>query len=147
MDLGLQGKACLVTGSTGGIGLETAKLLAAEGARVATCGRSEAPRIGETLHVRADLSEPDAPARVVDAAAGALGGLDVLVNNVGFAVQARFEDVTDEEWEQMWQLNVMSYVRAIRAALPALRREQRRRSSTSRRPRASAPPSGCRTTR
>ena len=54
-------------------------------------------------------------------AAAALGGLDVLVNNVGIARQARFEDVTDEEWDAYWQLNVMSYVRAIRAALPLLR--------------------------
>ena len=121
MDLGLSGKACLVTGSTGGIGLETARLLAAEGARVVTTGRGDPPRIGETLHVRADLSAPDAPANVVEAAAQALGGLDVLVNNVGFAVQARFQEVTDEEWDSMWQLNVMSYVRAIRAALPHLR--------------------------
>jgi NAD(P)-dependent dehydrogenase (short-subunit alcohol dehydrogenase family) len=121
MELGLAGKACLVTGSTGGIGLETARLLAAEGARVVTNGRGEAPGIGETLHVRADLSQPDAPATVVDAAVAALGGLDVLVNNVGFAVQARFEDVPDEDWDSMWQLNVMSYVRAIRAALPHLR--------------------------
>ena len=69
MDLGLAGKACLVTGSTGGIGLETARLLVAEGARVVTNGRGDAPGIGETLHVRADLSEPDAPATVVGAAA------------------------------------------------------------------------------
>lgn len=121
MDLGLSGKACLITGSTGGIGLETARLLVAEGARVATNGRGDPPGIGETLHVRADLSEPDAPATVVEAAVQALGGLDVLVNNVGFAVQARFEDVPDEDWDSMWQLNVMSYVRAIRAALPHLR--------------------------
>ena len=121
MDLGLEGKACLITGSTGGIGLETAKLLVGEGARVATSGRSGAPGVGETLHVRADLSESDAPARVVAEAAEALGGLDVLVNNVGFAVQARFEEVPDEDWDSMWQLNVMSYVRAIRAALPHLR--------------------------
>jgi NAD(P)-dependent dehydrogenase (short-subunit alcohol dehydrogenase family) len=51
----------------------------------------------------------------------ALGGLDVLVNNVGVARIARFEDVADEEWDAYWQLNVMSYVRAIRAALPYLR--------------------------
>jgi NAD(P)-dependent dehydrogenase (short-subunit alcohol dehydrogenase family) len=120
MDLGLSGKACLVTGSTGGIGLETARLLVAEGARVVTSGRSEAPGIGEAAHVRADLSQPAAPQELVDEAAGALGGLDVLVNNVGYAVQARFYEVTDEEWDQMWQLNVMSYVRTIRAALPAL---------------------------
>ncbi|MHB1242169.1 MAG: SDR family NAD(P)-dependent oxidoreductase [Gaiellaceae bacterium] len=121
MDLGLSGKACVVTGSTGGIGLETARLLVAEGARVVTSGRSGPPGIGETLHVQGDLAEPGAPGHVVDAAVVALGGLDVLVNNVGFAVQARFEDVPDSEWESMWQLNVMSYVRAIRAALPHLR--------------------------
>ena len=121
MDLGLKGKVCLVTGSTGGIGLETAKLLGAEGARVATCGRSGAPEIGEELHIEADLSDPAAPARVVADVAGSLGGLDVLVNNVGFAVHARFEDVPDADWDAMWSLNVMSYVRAIRAALPHLR--------------------------
>jgi NAD(P)-dependent dehydrogenase (short-subunit alcohol dehydrogenase family) len=120
MELGLSGKACLVTGSTGGIGLETARLLVAEGARVVTSGRSEAPGIGETAHVRLDLAEPGAPRELVDQAAAELDGLDVLVNNVGYAVQARFYDVADEEWEQMWQLNVMSYVRAIRAALPPL---------------------------
>jgi NAD(P)-dependent dehydrogenase (short-subunit alcohol dehydrogenase family) len=121
MDLGLSGKACVVTGSTGGIGLETAQLLVAEGARVVTSGRGAAPAIGEALHVRVDLSEAEGPARLVESAVGELGGLDVLVNNVGCAVQARFEDVADEEWDSMWQLNVMSYVRAIRAALPHLR--------------------------
>jgi NAD(P)-dependent dehydrogenase (short-subunit alcohol dehydrogenase family) len=121
MDLVLNGKACLVTGSTGGIGLETAKLFVAEGGRVVTSGRGQAPAIGETLHVRLDLSEPDAPGELVDTTVQALDGLDVLVNNVGYAVQARFEDVPDAEWDSMWQLNVMSYVRAIRAALPHLR--------------------------
>ncbi len=122
MDLGLTGRACVVTGSTGGIGLETARLLIDEDALVVTCGRSEAPGVGEVLHVVADLSEPGAPETVIDAAVGALDRLDVLVNNVGFSVQAEFEDVTDEEWDAMWQLNVMSYVRAVRAALPYLRR-------------------------
>jgi 3-oxoacyl-[acyl-carrier protein] reductase len=121
MDLGLREKACVVTGSTGGIGLETARLLVAEGARVVTCGRRGAPGIGEALHVVADLSEPAAPEIVIEEAVRALGRLDVLVNNVGYAVQARFEDVPDDDWDAMWQLNVMSYVRAIRAALPHLR--------------------------
>jgi NAD(P)-dependent dehydrogenase (short-subunit alcohol dehydrogenase family) len=57
----------------------------------------------------------------VDEAIGHLGGLDVLVNNVGTARIARFADVDDDEWDAYWQLNVMSYVRAIRAALPHLR--------------------------
>ncbi|MDF2750758.1 MAG: sle [Gaiellaceae bacterium] len=121
MDLGLSGKACVVTGSTGGIGREAARILAAEGARVVTCGRSEAPGVGEALHVVTDLREPAAPEALVEEAVAALGSLDVLVNNVGHAVQARFEDVPDEEWDSMWQLNVMSYVRAIRGALPHLR--------------------------
>ncbi len=121
MDLGLRDRVCLVTGSTGGIGLETARILVAEGARVVTSGRSEAPGIGEALHVRVDLGRAGEPERMVASAVDELGGLHCLVNNVGVARQARFEDVPDEEWDAYWQLNVMSYVRSIRAALPALR--------------------------
>jgi len=120
MDLGLSERVCVVTGSTAGIGLEVARLLAEEGARVVTCGRGAAPNVGEALHVTGDLSIPGEPERVVDAAAG-LGGIDCLVNNVGAARQARFEEVPDEEWDAYWQLNLMSHVRAIRAALPAMR--------------------------
>ena len=68
-----------------------------------------------------DLAQAGAPERAVDKAVDALGGLDVLVNNVGIARQARFEEVRDDEWDAYWALNVMSYVRAIRAALPYLR--------------------------
>jgi NAD(P)-dependent dehydrogenase (short-subunit alcohol dehydrogenase family) len=93
----------------------------AEGARVVTCGRRNAPGIGETEHVAADLSRAGEAERVVEAAAAVLGGLDVLVNNVGIARQARFEEVDDAEWDAYWHLNVMSYVRGIRAALPHLR--------------------------
>ena len=122
MELGLRDRACVVTGSTGGIGLETARLLAQEGARVVTCGRRpQPPGVGEELHVPADLAHPGEPERVIAEARKALGGLDVLVNNVGVARQARFEEVGDDEWDAYWQLNVMSYVRAIRAALPAMR--------------------------
>ena len=122
MDLGLENRACVVTGSTGGIGLETARLLAAEGARVVTTGRrGRGPGVGEALHVVVDLALPGEPERLVGEAAAALGGLDVLVNNVGVARQAKFEEVCDAEWDAYWQLNVMSYVRAIRAALPHLR--------------------------
>jgi 3-oxoacyl-[acyl-carrier protein] reductase len=112
---------CVVTGSTGGIGLATARLLVEEGARVLTCGRSGAPAVGEALHVAGDLSQPGQAERIVEAAVAELGGLDCLVNNVGVARIARFEEVSDDEWNEYWQLNVMSYIRAIRAALPALR--------------------------
>ena len=106
-----------MNGSTGGIGRATAALLAAEGARVITCGRGEAPGVGEAEHIAADLSKPGEPERVVAQA----GELDVLVNNVGYAEQRDFLAVTDEQWEEVWQLNVMSYVRAIRAAVPAMK--------------------------
>ena len=121
VDLELHGKRCLVTGSTGGIGREVVRQLVAEGARVVSCGRRDAPGVGEESHVTADLSLGGEPERVVDETAAALGGLDVLVNNVGIARHARFEDVPDAEWDAYWQLNVMSFVRAIRAALPHLR--------------------------
>jgi 3-oxoacyl-[acyl-carrier protein] reductase len=117
VDLGLRDRVCVVTGSTGGIGLATARLLVEEGARVVTCGRSDAPGVGEALHLRADLSRPGEAERVV---AGA-GELDVLVNNVGYAEQRDFLALSDEDWDGAWQLNVMSYVRAIRAAVPGLR--------------------------
>jgi NAD(P)-dependent dehydrogenase (short-subunit alcohol dehydrogenase family) len=117
VDLALRDRVCLVTGSTGGIGLATARLLVEEGARVVTCGRSEAPGVGEVLHVRADLSAPGEGERVVAEA----GELDVLVNNVGFAEQRDFLTLADEAWDEAWQLNVMSYLRAIRAAVPGMR--------------------------
>ena len=121
MNLGLDGKRCLVTGSTAGIGLEVARQLVGERAHVVTCGRRAAPGVGETAHATADLARAGEPERIVAEAVAALGGLDVLVNNVGVARIARFEEVADEEWDAYWQLNVMSYVRAIRAALPSLR--------------------------
>ena len=117
MDLGLRDRLCLVTGSTGGIGLATARLLVEEGARVVTCGRGEAPGVGEALHVRADLSAPGEGERVVAEA----GRLDVLVNNVGYAEQGDLLSLADEVWDEAWQLNVMSYLRAIRAAVPGMR--------------------------
>jgi 3-oxoacyl-[acyl-carrier protein] reductase len=117
MELGLHDRVCLVTGSTGGIGLATAKLLAAEGARVVTHGRGDAPSIGEALHVAADFLDPGAPESVV----AEVGAVDVLVNNVGAAYIADFEELTDAHWDEMWQLNVMSFVRAIRAVLPGMR--------------------------
>src|SRR6266566_108518 len=88
MDLGLRDRVCVVTGSTGGIGLETARLLAAEGARVVVSGRDPA---------RAERARADVGAH------------------------RAFPDLTDDQWDEIWQLNVMSYVRASRAAVPALK--------------------------
>jgi 3-oxoacyl-[acyl-carrier protein] reductase len=121
VDLHLKDRVCVVTGSTGGIGLAAARMLVDEGALVVTSGRRSAPGIGEALHVAADLAEPDAPDILISAAEQALGRVDVLVNNVGVAYVASFEDVSDDQWNELWQLNVMSYVRAIRAVLPGMR--------------------------
>jgi 3-oxoacyl-[acyl-carrier protein] reductase len=114
VDLGLRDSVCLVTGSTGGIGAAVAGLLRAEGAVVVTVGRSGGD-------VRADLAQAGEPQRVVDEVEARHGRIDVLVNNVGVAYQRTFEEVTDADWDELWQLNVMSYVRAIRAALPGMR--------------------------
>jgi 3-oxoacyl-[acyl-carrier protein] reductase len=122
LELGLTDRVSLVTGSTEGIGRETARLLAEEGARVVTCGRREGgPEVGEALHIAADLSQPAAPHDVVTAVEEQVGPVEILVNNVGFAEIRAFDEVTEEDWEQLWQLNVMSYVRAIQAVLPGMR--------------------------
>jgi NAD(P)-dependent dehydrogenase (short-subunit alcohol dehydrogenase family) len=122
VNLGLENSVCIVTGSTGGIGLESARLLADEGAKVVTSGRRDAaPGVGETLHVAVDLSRAGEPERLVREVEQQLGRVDCLVNNVGLAVQRSFEDVTDEQWDELWQLNVMSYVRTIRAVLPGMK--------------------------
>jgi 3-oxoacyl-[acyl-carrier protein] reductase len=123
MDLGLRDKTCLVTGSTAGIGLETARMLAAEGARVVVTGRDPdrvtraKEHAGAAVGIPADLSRAEEAARLLKET----GPVECLVNNVGDAYQVAFHDLTDEQWDSMWQLNVMSYVRCIRAVLPAMR--------------------------
>ena len=114
MDLGLRDQVCLVTGSTSGIGAETAKLLRAEGAVVVTTGRSGGDVVG-------DLSRPGEPERAVRETIERHGRLDVLVNNVGGTDIRRLEDLTDEDWQVSFELNLMSAVRATRAALPDMR--------------------------
>jgi NAD(P)-dependent dehydrogenase (short-subunit alcohol dehydrogenase family) len=102
-------------------------MLAAEGARVIVCGRDVGrvararAETGATYGAVVDLSRPDAPAALVEEAEAAVGRVECLVNNVGTAYQASFEEVSDAQWDEMWQLNVMSYVRAIRAVLPGMR--------------------------
>src|ERR687898_2611982 len=127
MDLGLRERVCVVTGSTGGIGRETARLLIDEGARVVVTGRDSArveqtrEELGAALGVACDLAIPAAPDELIAAATAQVGPVEVLVNNVGAAYQRSLEEVSDEQWDAMWQLNVMSYLRAIRAVLPQMR--------------------------
>jgi len=121
VDLGFRDKVCVVTGSTGGIGLATAQQLRDEGATIVTSGRSK-EGIGD-LHIAADLAEPGGPESVVEAALAAFGRIDVLVNNVGWAEIHRFDELDDDVWERSWQINVMSAVRALRKALPAMQNQ------------------------
>jgi 3-oxoacyl-[acyl-carrier protein] reductase len=138
VDLGLEQRACLVTGGSAGIGLATAVRLGLEGARVAVCGRTRAhldaadeairtAGAADVLTVEADLSRPGGPERAVHEAAERFGGLDVLVNNVGVARAWTWEEVDDAAWDASFAINVMSYVRAARAALPHLRRSTQAR--------------------
>jgi 3-oxoacyl-[acyl-carrier protein] reductase len=127
LDLGLENRVCVVTGSTGGIGLATATMLAEAGARVVVSGR-DSDRVeqarsesGAALGVVCDLAEPAAPEALVSEASHAVGPVECLVNNVGVAYQVGFDELTDGQWDEMWQLNVMSYVRTIRAVLPDMR--------------------------
>jgi NAD(P)-dependent dehydrogenase (short-subunit alcohol dehydrogenase family) len=126
MDLGLRDLVCVLTGSTAGVGLSAARMLAEEGARVVTCSRrEEPPAVGEALHVSVDLARRGAPEELVRRAEAELGPVDVLVNNVGDSYLAQFEDLSEEQWDAMWQLNVMSYVRGIQAVLPGMRERGR----------------------
>lgn len=114
MDLELRDRVCLVTGSTGGIGLETVKLLRAEGATVVSTGRSGGD-------VRADLTKAGEPERLVREVLDRHGRLDVLVNNVGGTEIRKLEDLVDADWQASFELNLMTAIRATQAALPGMR--------------------------
>ena len=121
MDLGLGGSVCLVTGSTSGIGLETARLLAAEGARVVTSGRrGEAPGVGEALHVAADLAEPGERDRLAAEVERIGREVDVLVNNAGFGVYGRFVDNQRERELKQLRLLVEAVVDLSARYLPGM---------------------------
>jgi 3-oxoacyl-[acyl-carrier protein] reductase len=118
VDLGLEGKVVVVTGSTGGIGLEVAKLLQAEGAHVVTNGRRDAG-VGE-LHVAADLTKGGEADRLIEETVARFGRLDGLVNNVGGTGIRNFGELTDDDWQRSFELNLMTAVRTTHAALPHL---------------------------
>ena len=133
MDLGLRDCRAFVTGASRGLGLACAKALADEGARVFICSRSAdalartADGIGAAGHSAADVSRPAEVKRVVAEAVAALGGLDCLVTNAGGPPTAPFAQAGDGDWDIAYQLNLMSAVRLIREALPALKASGRGR--------------------
>ena len=131
MDLGLAGKRALVTGSSSGIGAGIAKMLAAEGCRVVVHGlsldeaRAVAAQIGPgTLAIAGDIATNDGADAVRDAVTDALGGIDILVNNVGGALGSATKDLLDideDTWAQTYEINVISAVRMIRRFLPGMK--------------------------
>ncbi|HEX5087425.1 MAG TPA: SDR family oxidoreductase [Nocardioides sp.] len=131
MDLELNDKVAVVTGASQGIGLATALTLRAEGARVAAVSRTTSPRLEAALdeslvHVSADLATAEGPGRAVDAAVARFGRLDILVNNAGgpppgvTMPRFSFDHLGDADWTAMLEFNLLSAVRAVRAALPHL---------------------------
>jgi 3-oxoacyl-[acyl-carrier protein] reductase len=129
MDLKLKDKVALITGSSRGIGLATAKAFAAEGCCLVLSARSAEPLAAAEAALRADgvavascladVGQPDQAARLVEAATAAFGGIDILVNNVGGGGGgARIADSTDEEWRGALERNLIQTVRMMRLALP-----------------------------
>ena len=117
-----EGLAAVVTGGASGIGAATAQHFLERGARVAVldCDTVAAP--GELLAVRCDVTNAGEVARAVAAAAGQLGGIDVLVNNAGIGAIGDIGQNGDPEWAQVLDINVTGIARVTRAALPYLRR-------------------------
>ena len=113
MDLGLDGKVCVVTGGTRGIGAAVARLLGAEGARVFTVSRT-----GADLNL--DVTDPGAPERIAEECAERLGPVDVLVNNAGTSEVKPLDELTDEDWQRQWELHVMAPMRLMRALAPGM---------------------------
>ena len=130
MNLGLAGKACLVTGASRGIGLATARMLSAEGADVLlaargeealqsaarTCAGAAAEAGGRVGAVAIDIREREAGEALVAACEERLGGLDALVNNAGTSRARPLEALTEADWQEQWELNVMGPMRLMRAA-------------------------------
>ena len=131
MDLGLQDRVAIVTGASRGIGKYIAEALAREGCNVAICARTAedlqaAARDiedtgAEVLAVPMDVTEEGEPARLVDETVDRFGRIDAYVGNVGSNRKGSFETLSDEDWEDLINLNFMSHVRVSRAAVPHLR--------------------------
>lgn len=128
MDLGLEGKVALVTGSTSGLGLASAKALAAEGASVVLCGRrgelarKEADSLPSALGIETDLTDPDAPQSLIERTVEAFGGLDILVGSTGGPSPGRALDTPAESYDDALDLLVKPMVRLAQLAVPEMRR-------------------------
>ncbi|MFF5570274.1 SDR family NAD(P)-dependent oxidoreductase [Streptomyces luteogriseus] len=119
---GLSGLKAVVTGGASGIGLATARALAAQGAAVAVLDLDPGGVSEPLLGLQADVSDDASVRAAVSTAADRLGGIDILVNNAGIGAAGTVEDNSDEQWHRVLDVNVLGIVRTTRAALPHLRR-------------------------
>jgi NAD(P)-dependent dehydrogenase (short-subunit alcohol dehydrogenase family) len=115
----LSGLRAVVTGGGSGIGLATARLLDSRGAQVAVLDVNPG---GEFVALRADVTDDAAVRLAITTAAAQLGGIDILVNNAGIGAVGTVADNPDEQWHEVFDVNVVGIVRVTRAALPYLRR-------------------------
>jgi 3-oxoacyl-[acyl-carrier protein] reductase len=137
MDLGLTDKIAIVTGSSKGLGLASARALIGEGCRVTICARGEAALADaaaglktlasaggadRVLTVAADLATAAGVETVVARTVETFGGLDILVNNVGVAKGAGITDTSDAEWQASFDQTLFPAVRASRLAVPLMRK-------------------------
>jgi len=120
----LEGKRCIITGGTKGIGRGIVDRFLAEGARCVVTARSQPanpfPDDGSVLFVAGDTSSGDHAKDLVARATEAFGGLDILVNNAAVQVEKTIVDTTDEEWDQIFAINVRGVFLTCRAAIPAM---------------------------
>jgi NAD(P)-dependent dehydrogenase (short-subunit alcohol dehydrogenase family) len=121
MSVDMTGLSALVTGGASGIGLATAQRLSELGVSVAVLDLSVDDLMVPLRGFRADVTDPDGVERAVAAAADALGGIDILINNAGIGAVGTVEDNPDEHWHHVLDVNVLGIVRTTRAALPYLR--------------------------
>lgn len=130
MNLGIEGKACVVTGASRGIGHDVSKRLAEAGASVLLVARG-AGELGEAADecraaggavetLALDVTAPDAAERILSACEERFGALDVVVNNAGVAKWRPKAEIPDEDWQAAWDLYVMAPMRLMRAAVPAM---------------------------
>ena len=125
MDLGLEGKVCVVTGATSGIGLAVARRLCDEGARVLFVARNEEALVEAANgcggdYLAADVTDPEVDERIVATCAEQMGGIDVLVNNAGTSYARALDELTDDDWRGQYELNVLAPMRLMRAAAPRM---------------------------
>ncbi|MFC1692131.1 SDR family oxidoreductase [Candidatus Latescibacterota bacterium] len=135
MDLGIKGKTAIVCGASQGLGRACAEALAAEGVNIVICSRkfdrifATARSISETygtnvVPIAADISLPESPDKLVREAIAKFGDVHILINNAGGPPPGKFHDLNDGEWEEAFQLTLMSAVRMTRAVLPVMIRKK-----------------------